>query len=42
MLQQAMATIPTEHQEVVPFSNSKEHDEVHKVSPVTGFRGYPR
>jgi hypothetical protein len=42
MLHQAMATIPTEHTEVVPWSGSKEMDDTHKVSPVTGFKGYAR
>lgn len=42
MLHQAMATIPTEHEQVVPFSRSKESDDTHRVSPVTGFGGYPR
>jgi hypothetical protein len=40
MLHQAMATIPTEHKEVVPFSKSQEHSEIHKTSPVNGFKGY--
>jgi len=42
MLHQAMATIPTEHHEVVPFSRSQEPDDTHKISPVAGFRGYAR
>ena len=42
MLHQAMATIPTEHKEVVPFSKSSEMNDTHKVSPVKGFKGYPR
>lgn len=42
MVHQAMATIPTDHQEVVPWSKSKEIDEVNKQSPVSGFKGYPR
>jgi hypothetical protein len=42
MLHQAMATIPTEHKEVVPWGKSKEADDTHKVSPVTGFKGYAR
>lgn len=42
MLHQAMATIPTEHKEVVPWSKSSEPNDTHKVSPVTGFKGYPR
>jgi len=42
MLHQAMATIPTEHKEVVPFSKSQEADDTHKISPVIGFKGYGR
>ena len=42
MLHQAMATIPTEHHEVVPFGKSRESDDTHKVSPVIGFKGYGR
>ena len=42
MVHQAMATIPTDYQEVVPWSKSKEIDEVNKQSPVSGFKGYPR
>jgi hypothetical protein len=40
MLHQAMATIPTEHQEVVPYSKSQEMHDTHKTSPVSGFKGY--
>ena len=40
MLHQAMATIPTEHQEVVPFSKSQEMHDTHKTSPVSAFKGY--
>jgi hypothetical protein len=42
MLHQAMATIPTEHEQVVPFSRSKESDDTHKASPVQAFKGYAR
>ena len=42
MLHQAMATIPTEHKQVVPFSKSQEMHDTHKVSPITGFKGYAR
>jgi hypothetical protein len=42
MIHQAMATIPTEHKQVVPFSKSAEMHDTHKVSPVKGFKGYPR
>lgn len=40
MLHQAMATIPTEHKEVVPYSKSQEMHDTHKTSPVAGFKGY--
>jgi hypothetical protein len=40
MLHQAMSTIPTEHQEVVPFSKSQENSDVNKTSPTSGFKGY--
>ena len=40
MMHQAIATIPTEHKEVVPYSKSQEHKDTHKISPVTGFKGY--
>ena len=42
MIHQAMATIPTEHKEVSKFGRSQESDDTHKVSPVKGFKGYPR
>jgi hypothetical protein len=42
MLHQAMATIPTEHHEVVPFGKSMESHDTHKVSPVKGFKGYAK
>lgn len=34
MLHQAMNTIPTEHQAVVPFGKSMELDSTNKVSPI--------
>jgi len=34
MLHQAMNTVPTEHQEVVPFSKSMELDSTNKNSPI--------
>ena len=34
MLHQAMNTVPTEHQEVVPFSKSMELDSTNKSSPI--------
>lgn len=40
MLHQAMKTVPTEHQEIVPWSKSSEMEDTHKVSPVKGFKGY--
>jgi len=42
MVHQAMATVPTEHHEVVPFSKSVETDDTHKVSPFKAFKGYKR
>jgi hypothetical protein len=42
MLHQAMATIPAEHKQVVPFSKSQEMADTHKISPVKGFKGYAR
>ena len=42
MLHQAMATVPTEHKEVVPWGKSLESNDTHKISPVSGFKGYPR
>lgn len=40
MLHQAMATVPAEHQQVVPQSKSKEPDAVNIVSPIEQFKGY--
>lgn len=40
MIHQAMATIPTEHQQVVPFSKSAEMGDTNKTSPLSGFKGY--
>ena len=34
MLHQAMGAIPTDHQQVVPWSKSMEPDDTHKASPV--------
>ena len=40
MLTQAMKTVPTKHDKSVPYSKSAEPNEINKVSPVTGFKGY--
>ena len=42
MIHQAMATIPTDHKHVSNSRDSKEPDHVHRISPVTGFKGYAR
>ena len=42
MLHQALASIPSDHQTVVPFSKSSEVDDTNKISPVRGFKGYAR
>jgi hypothetical protein len=42
MVHQALATLPTTHKEPVPNHRSVESDDTHKVSPVTGFKGYGR
>jgi hypothetical protein len=40
MLKQVRKTIPTEHHEIQPWSKSSEPDDTHRISPVTGFKGY--
>lgn len=40
MVKQAMKVVPTDHKSVVGDRRSKEHDDTHKVSPVTGFKGW--
>jgi len=40
MLQAAYKTVPSEHYEVTPWSASKEPEDIHRVSPVTGFKGF--
>jgi hypothetical protein len=40
MVKQAMKVVPTDHKNVVSDHRSLESDDTHKVSPVTGFRGY--
>ena len=40
MMQQALATVPTDKQVVVPWSKSQEVPAVNRQSPVQGFKGY--
>ena len=42
MVFQALATIPSEHQQVSAKSRSEEPGYVYKDSPIEGFKGYPR
>jgi len=42
MMHQAMATVPTDGGELVSNRESKESDDIHRVSPVKGFKGYKR
>jgi hypothetical protein len=42
MVKQAMATVPTDGGEIVSDHRSLEPDHVHRISPVRGFKGYPR
>jgi hypothetical protein len=42
MVAQAMKIVPTDGQEIAKDHRSRESDDVHKVSPVKGFKGYPR
>ena len=42
MVKQAMATIKTDHVSAFSDHHSREPADVHRVSPVTGFKGYPR
>ena len=42
MIKHAMDKIPSEYQQVNPWSKSQEPDDVHRISPVTGFKGYGR
>jgi hypothetical protein len=42
MVYQALATLPTTHKHPVADHRSIEADDVHKVSPVTGFKGYAK
>lgn len=40
MVQQAMKVVPTDHKHSVADRRSLEADDTHKVSPVTGFKGW--
>jgi hypothetical protein len=42
MIHGAMKTIGADAHHVVTDHRSNEHPETHKVSPVKGFKGYPR
>jgi hypothetical protein len=42
MIHQAMKIVPTDGGEVVDDHRSLDADHVNRVSPVTGFKGYPR
>jgi hypothetical protein len=42
MMQQAFATVDSNHQEVTGDHRSKEREDTHKVSPHLPFKGYPR
>jgi hypothetical protein len=40
MVQSALKTIPSEHHKMAKRGKSSEPDDTHKVSPVTGFKGF--
>lgn len=40
MIHQAMATVPTEHEEIAAFGKSSEMSDTHKTSPISAFKGY--
>jgi len=42
MIHQAFATVPSDHKHEVAKKKSTEPDHVHRVSPVTAFKGYER
>ena len=42
MVHQAMATVPTDHKVISRSNRSAEPDHVHKVSPISSFKGYER
>ena len=42
MVHQAMGVVPTDGGEIVDDHRSLESDDVHRISPVTAFKGYAR
>jgi len=40
MVQSALKTIPSEHHKMAKRGKSSESDGVHKISPVSGFKGF--
>lgn len=40
MIQSALKTIPSEHHKMAKRGKSSEPDDTHKVSPVSGFKGF--
>jgi hypothetical protein len=40
MVQSALKTIPSEQHRMAKRGKSKEPDDVHKLSPITGFKGF--
>ena len=42
MVQGALKTVGADHHDIVSDHRSVEPHDIHRVSPVTGFQGYPR
>jgi hypothetical protein len=42
MMKQMLATVPTDSQTLVPWSQSEEMESTNKQSPIQGFKGYAR